>query len=217
MQLPQSIRTLTPDRWRHDPRLRALALGAGLIPPRPMHSAGEAAQLADLAGQARVVVELGVYEGSSAVVLVRALPPGGVLHLVDPFLPAGSALPAGWQAYPVATRRAVERHRPAGVSVEWHLARSQDAGRSWTGDQVDLVFIDGDHSPQACLEDWEVWHSHVRRGGRVAFHDARLGQADGTGHPGPTEVVNRLFRDSRPPGWRIEREVDSLVVVRCAS
>jgi predicted O-methyltransferase YrrM len=97
----------------------------------------------------------------------------------------------------------------------WHIARSQDLGRIWAGPQTDLVFIDGDHSPDGCREDWEVWHPHVRPGGAVAFHDARLDLPGGTGGPGPTSVVNELFRGSQPPpGWSIAHEVDTLVVVR---
>ena len=47
----------------------------------------------------------------------------------------------------------------------------------------------------------------------MAFHDARADCADGTGGPGPTSVVNELFR-SNDSGWKIADEVDSLVVVR---
>jgi hypothetical protein len=77
------------------------------------------------------------------------------------------------------------------------------------------VFIDGDHSPEACREDWEVWNGHVRAGGVVAFHDARRGLPSGEGGPGPTAVVTDLFRSGPPPhGWRIAHEVDTLVVVQ---
>lgn len=216
MILPGPLRHLTPARVRDNPRVRAFALAAGLIPPRPMHSPAEARLLTQLAGEAEVVVELGVYEGSSAVVLVAALPAGGVLHLVDPFTAAGSALPAGWQASPVATRRAVERRRPDGVRVRWHIARSQDVGRGWSEGPVDLVFVDGDHSPDAVRGDWQAWQAHVRPGGRMAFHDARRGQPGGHGAGGPTEVIDALFRQDTQPQWRIEHEVDSLVVVRRA-
>ena len=37
---------------------------------------------------------------------------------------------------------------------------------------VDLLFIDGDHSYEAVRADWENYHSLVRPGGIVAFHDA---------------------------------------------
>jgi hypothetical protein len=75
------------------------------------------------------------------------------------------------------------------------------------------VFIDGDHSPEGCGEDWEVWHPQVRAGGAVAIHDARYGRPGGTGSsPGPTQVVDEL-RGAMPSGWRIAAEVDTLVVV----
>jgi hypothetical protein len=82
-------------------------------------------------------------------------------------------------------------------------------GREWAGGPVDLVFIDGDHSPEAVREDWEVWSPHVCPGGHVAFHDAN-GRS-----PGPSAVVDELFYGAEPvPGWTVERAVESLLVVR---
>ena len=152
MALPKSLRRLTPDRIRDDPRLRALALGAGLIPPRTMHSDGEAAALARIARVSARVVELGVYEGSSAIVLARAMKPAAELHLVDPFVdPEGKALRVGAGATPSASRRAVARAvGPDGPSIRWHIEFSQALGREWAGGPVDFVFIDGDHSAEGC-------------------------------------------------------------------
>jgi predicted O-methyltransferase YrrM len=218
MAAPKALRRLAPDRLRDDPRLRAIALGAGLIPPRTMHSAAEGAALVRLAAGTRRVVELGVYEGSSAVVLCRALGPEAELHLIDPFVDAtGWALRPGASASATATRLAVRRAAlGSGPKVRWYLERSQDVGRSWSGGPVDLVFIDGDHSPEGCREDWEVWQHHVSPDGAVAFHDARAGRPDGGGSPGPTSVVDDLFR-AADSGWSIAEEVDSLVVVRRAA
>jgi predicted O-methyltransferase YrrM len=216
MPVPRALRRLAPDALRDDPRLRALALGLGVIPPRPMNSEAEMAVLARLARSSRCVVELGVYEGSSAVVLCRALDAGDELHLIDPFLAGGNALREGHRANRTATRLAVRRAAGRdGPTIHWHIARSQDVGREWQADQVDLVFVDGDHSLGGARQDWEVWHPHVRSGGWIAFHDARLGQPGGSGHPGPSAVVDELFRDGRTD-WKITDEVDSLVVVQRA-
>jgi hypothetical protein len=215
MSAPKALRRLTPDRLRDDPRLRAVALGVGLIPPRPMHSDNEAAVLTRLARGAGRVVELGVYEGSSAVMLCRALDSDAELHLIDPFIdPVGASLRAGWRANPTATRRAVSRANPRnGPAIHWHIARSQDVGRGWTGGPVDLLFIDGDHSAAGCREDWDVWQRHIAPSGAVAFHDARDGIPGGRGGPGPTGVVDELFRQGTSE-WEISDEIDSLVVVR---
>ena len=182
-----------------------------------MHSPAEADVLARLAGPAARVVEIGVYEGSSAVVLCRAMAPSAELHLIDPFVDeSGAALPPNWSAVPAATRMSVGAspvttvRRRAGTSPAARMS-----GADWAGGEVDFVFIDGDHSAQACREDWDVWNSHVRPGGAVAFHDARLEQPNGTGSPGPTAVVDELFRSPAPPaGWSIANEIDTLVVVR---
>lgn len=206
-----------PGRMRDHPGLRAITLAIGLIPPRTMHTAAEAELLRRLSSGARCVVEIGVYEGSSALVFCDALRHDAQLHLIDPFVDdSGASMLPGWHATPSATRFAVQRRiRSGGPSVRWHIARSQDVGRDWRGPAIDLVFIDGDHSQQGCHEDWEVWHPHVRPGGAIAFHDARLGSPDGTGSPGPTAVVTELFRGAAPlDGWRLADEVDTLVTVR---
>jgi biotin operon repressor len=45
--------------------------------------------------------------------------------------------------------------------------------------------------------------------------DARQGVAGGRGLPGPTAVVDRLFRGPGAlRGWRVDREVDRAVAVR---
>jgi predicted O-methyltransferase YrrM len=213
--IPKSLRRLTPDRLRDDVRLRGLAVGTGLIPPRTMHSDAEAALLRELAAGRRRVVEIGVYEGSSAVVLCDVLGPEAELHLIDPFGHHSSALPPGWGATEQASKRVVARAaRRGGPRVRWHVAFSADVARDWS-QPVDLVFIDGDHSEDGCATDWDQWHGFVEPGGAVVFHDARAGQPGGHGLPGPTAVVDGLFRGERPvPGWRIAHEADGAVAVK---
>jgi hypothetical protein len=218
MPLPKAIRRLTPDRVRDDPRVRALAVGTGVIPPRTMHSDGEAALLAELARGRRRVVEIGVFEGSSAIVLCGALDPGAELHLIDPFGHQPSALREGAAATEWATRRVVERaaRRSSGPRLHWHVDFSASVAERWTL-PVDLVFIDGDHSEIGVTKDWDLWHGFVVEGGTVLFHDARESQPGGRGLPGPTAVVDRLFRGPRAlPDWDIAAEVDRAVAVTCA-
>ena len=213
--LPQALRRAVPDRVRDDVRLRALAVGAGLIPPRTMHSAQERDLLQRLARGASRVVEIGVYEGSSAVALCEVLGPEAELHLIDPFGHHPTALPTGWGATERASRRVVARAaRNGGPRVVWHVALSEDAAQGWTA-PADLVFVDGDHAEAATRLDWELWHEHVRPGGHLLFHDAREGKPEGRGLPGPTRVVDELFRGAQPvAGWSIAAEVDRTVAVR---
>ena len=224
--LPASLRRLTPTGLRDDVRLRALAVGTGLIPPRTMHSADDASVLLDLARDARLVVEIGVYEGASAIALCGVLPAGADLHLVDPFGRHPDALPSGWGATEWATRRAVARalrgRGSQAPAVHWHTCLSTELATSWlrevgreVGREVDLVFIDGDHSEAGCELDWSEWHPFVRPGGHVVFHDARAGIPEGRGLPGPTAVVTRHFRSGGDAcGWEIAAESDRTVAVR---
>ena len=215
--IPAALRGLTPKRLRDDVRLRAAALALGLIPPRTMHSPQDARILRRAAVGARRVVEIGVYEGSSAVVLYEALGADAELHLIDPFGRHPDALPRGWGASERATRRVLARaaRRPGGggARVRWHVSLSEDVAASWR-EALDLVFIDGDHSEEGCERDWSCWHGFVVPGGQVVFHDARAGEPAGRGLPGPTAVVGRHFREGSLPGWEIAAEADRTVAVR---
>jgi hypothetical protein len=150
-------------------------------------------------------VQIGVYEGASALVLVAGLPQGADLHLVEPFGDGGRwREPVDERAVRAVVGRAARRR--GGPRVQWHVATSPEVARGWDT-QVDLLCIDGDHAPAACRLDWDLWSAHVRPGGVVAFQDARGGD------PGPTAVVDELFGAGDPPGWRVLAERDTVVAV----
>ncbi len=214
--LPQSLRSRVPPRLRDDVRLRAVALGLGVIPPRTMHSDADAEVLLGAARGAHRVVEIGVYEGASALLLAGALGPPAELHLIDPFGRRPDALPGDWAASESATRllvtRRVRRLGAAAPRVRWHVALSQEVAARWVG-EVDLVFVDGDHSERGCELDWILWSRFVPVGGHVVLHDARAGIAGGRGLPGPTAVVERYLRVSGST-WEIVAEADRTVAAR---
>lgn len=198
-------------------RLRAVALGLGLIPPRTMHSAQDAEVLLQASKGARRVVEIGVYEGSSALLLAGALGPAAELHLIDPFGRRPDALPSGWGASEWATRRLVARRlrrlRGFAPRVHWHVDLSHEVAARWS-QQADLVFVDGDHSEHGCDLDWRAWEPFVKVGGYVVFHDARAGIPGGRGLPGPTAVVERYLRGGANGRWEIAKESDATVAAR---
>jgi predicted O-methyltransferase YrrM len=215
--LPAGLRRSVPTRVRDDVRLRALALASGLIPARGMHSEEDLRVLREAARGARLAVEIGVYEGASALALMEVLGPDGELHLIDPFGHHRDALPSGWGASEWATKRTVARQaRRLGARsprVHFHVALSHEIAASWGAQgEPDFVFIDGDHSEHGCELDWESWAPSVSAGGRVVFHDARAGMEGGRGLPGPSAVVARLFGGAGTPGWSVVAEADRTVV-----
>lgn len=63
---------------------------------------------------------------------------------------------------------------------------------------VDVLFIDGDHTPSGVRMDWELWSPLVRRGGTVAFHDS---WSAGAGEEGVADLVAELRREAPSIEW----------------
>jgi len=55
-------------------------------------------------------------------------------------------------------------------------ATSEEAVKNWDR-PIRFLFIDADHSYEACLKDYSLWAPHVAECGLIAFHD--YGQAEG--------------------------------------
>jgi hypothetical protein len=94
--------------------------------------------------------------------------------------------------------------RKTGVEAAAEAAR--------TGKQVDLVFIDGDHSWEGVSGDWNAWSPLVRMGGHVALHDSRSTPTRNLEEAGSARFTRDVVRHA--PGWRVVEEVDSLTVVQ---
>ena len=64
----------------------------------------------------------------------------------------------------------------------------------------DFIWIDGDHSYEACKNDLEDWLPLLEAGGIIAFHDSApitSSPASHRGYSGPIRVVGELKKDSR--------------------
>jgi len=199
----------TPERRTHSLLRHPVFAVIGLRPILGQHTRAEDAALKEWATGRSRLVEIGVAEGASAVALRRVMSAEGSLWLIDPFhLSRVQHL----NAMKRAAHRAVN-----GISngrVVWINKFSFDAVKDWV-DQIDFLFLDGDHSEAGVQRDWDDWYQYVMPGGIVAFHDAAIFRGGWT-QPnwGPVRVVDRLFRSRPLSGWRIVHEVDSLVVVQ---
>jgi predicted O-methyltransferase YrrM len=187
--------------WRSRPIFGALRLRR----PAAQHTEAEGLMLRDLAGDARVVVEIGVAEGGSAWEAAQVMRRDATLHLIDPYLrrTMGRVVPA----------RRVAKRLVASVArgrVEWHECCSHEAVVGWN-DRIDLLFIDGDHSYEGVRQDFEDWTPHLAEHGRVALHDARLGPAWTSPDDGPVRLLAELAESS---DWVMIHGVDSLAVLQ---
>jgi predicted O-methyltransferase YrrM len=139
------------------------------------------------ASGARTVVEIGTWEGGSAVAILRSLAADGRLYCVDPYPRATLGRISASQLVARRTTRRLSRGR-----LTWLRADSSSAERGWTG-PIDLLLIDGLHTPDGVDDDWRAWARHVGPDGLVVFrHD--------------------VF--AAPSGWIVEDAGPSLALAR---
>jgi MMP 1-O-methyltransferase len=137
------------------------------------------------------VLEIGSYCGKSTIYLAAAASAAGqVVVTVDHHRGSEEHQP-GWEYHdpglvdPVTGRLdTLPRLRAtlAAAGLEEHVVvvvgRSAEVARLW-GTPLGLVFIDGGHSEQAAVIDYEGWAPWVAPGGALAIHDVFPNPADG--------------------------------------
>ncbi len=123
---------------------------------------GELAYLAEVASQAGVAIEMGVYMGRSAKVMLDANPS---LHLwaVDPFMVDGTFETARYFMREEIVQGRCEilrKYTPEGAHQLSHM----------TG-KIDLIFIDAAHDFSNVQMDIRTWAPLLKMGGLLCGHD----------------------------------------------
>lgn len=141
------------------------------------------------------VVEIGRFRGGSTFLIAAALE-RGVVHSYDLGTRQG-------RDGNELDRQLVEALGRYGLSdrVRLHTADSRTAPPT---PDVDLLFIDGDHSEDGVRADFEHWSPHLRPGAHLLFHDA-VDAADFAppAEAGPAQVVATIgdrFSPASAPG-----------------
>jgi len=118
----------------------------------------------------RTVVEIGRGRGGTLWALCRAAADDATIVSVD--LPGG---PFGGMADTADIRDRLAAH--AGPGQHLHLVQADSRAPETVervrelAPQVDLLFIDGDHTYEGVAADYELYAPLVRPGGLIAFHD----------------------------------------------
>ena len=163
------------------------------------------------------VVEIGSWVGVGTCYLACGLRAGrgGRVYAVDTY--GGTTLDANSQAAWAASVAKLGgstlplfRKHVAAFGLEDLVvpieADSVRAAAQWTGEGIDLLYIDGDHFYQAVRSDFEAWWPRVKLGGVVMFHDYD------DRHPGVKRLVDEV-RAGPLKGVSAE-QVGSLLTVR---
>jgi predicted O-methyltransferase YrrM len=142
------------------------------------------------------VLEIGTCRGGTLFLLSRFAAPDA--HVISVDVPAGRF---GGGYSPTHTRLyrafAGRRQRLQLVLGDSHEPSTLETVETKLGGrQLDLLFIDGDHTYEGARRDFEMYAPLVRDGGLIAFHDIV---------PGPPHLVGgvpRLWQELRTPEAR---------------
>lgn len=117
----------------------------------------------------KVCVELGSWQGASAIPVARAIRRwGGTLTCVDTW---GGDIEEAHKT-PWMMLSCVKNMTLAGVAGNVRLipTSTQEAAQYWT-EPIDYLYIDADHTYPGVITDLGAWGCHVKRGGLILGDD----------------------------------------------
>jgi predicted O-methyltransferase YrrM len=158
----------------------------------------EAALLYRLARDVRTgpLVEIGRFKGGSTIVFANALPESVELWSYDAHIALRPDMPG--ERLDAELHDALER---LGVAHKVHLVVGDSRTVDFPPGEIELLFIDGDHSYEGAKADFERWGVRVRPGGHVLFHDAVDTGGYGNHYPGVVRAVGEIGAGwERQPG-----------------
>jgi predicted O-methyltransferase YrrM len=138
-------------------------------------------------------VEIGRFKGGSTITLASALPAGVELWSYDLHVALRPDMPG--DQLDRELREALERY---GLASKVHLVVADSRKVEPPAAQIELVFIDGDHSYEGARADFDRWGALVMPGGHMLFHDAVDRGGYGNVYPGVSRAVEEVAGTS---GW----------------
>jgi len=134
-------------------------------------SPGELTWLASFAKSCEKIVEFGCFHGRSTRALADNIYPGGRIYAVDPWngeyrTDGGQEVEIYTFAFPIF-RNNLHDHIRAGTVIP-SRAYSENFRLPF---QVDMIFIDGDHTLKNVRKDLERAEALVKSGGIISGHD----------------------------------------------
>jgi predicted O-methyltransferase YrrM len=126
----------------------------------------------------KALLEIGTCNGGTLFVLSRLADPSASVFSID--LPGGR-FGGGYQLLRVPFLRRMKKSKQ-----QLHLLRADShkpetrliLAHALQDAQLDLLFIDGDHTYDGVRRDFEMYSGLVRPGGIIAFHDIVQGQEE---------------------------------------
>jgi predicted O-methyltransferase YrrM len=162
-----------------------------------------------------IIVEIGSFLGSGSILLAgaRKLRRSGKVHCIDPFdgsgdsvsVPEYTRILADYTNAPqIQTFRDNIRHAGLANWVSVHQGQAQQIGMDWCV-PIDMMFMDGDQSPEGVSAAYESWAPWLKPNGVLALHNSNP-RAYAPGHDGHFRLRERLLAAA---DYALTREVGS--------
>lgn len=142
-----------------------------------LHNARGREQLVARLPKNGIGAEVGVWKGMFSRRLLQGTAPAE-LHLVDPWAFSAEFPQRRYGGAAVSDQKGMDTiYRDVAAAfqknprVKIHRLRSADAAPQFPDAYFDWVYIDGDHSYQAVLQDLRLWYPKIRIGGLLAGDD----------------------------------------------
>ena len=143
------------------------------------------------------ILEIGRYYGGSAFLFAVASDHNSMVTSID-------IAPQNDELLQIALRK-------SGLAHKVQLLIGDSRGAEARADFYDLIFVDGDHSYNGVLKDYEYWRKAVKPGGCLAFHNAAAGRPHTVTLPGPFRLAQEIADRDREY-YRREPDVGSLAL-----
>lgn len=143
------------------------------------------------------ILEIGRYYGGSAFLFAVAGDHNSMVTSID-------IAPQNDELLQIALKK-------SGLAHKVQLLVGDSRGGEASADFYDLIFVDGDHSYESVLKDYEHWRKAVKPGGYLALHNAAAGGPHTAAAPGPFRLAQEIAaRDGEY--YRREPDVGSLAL-----
>lgn len=155
------------------------------------------------------VVEVGTWVGESAIAMHAGMGPGGRVFCVDT-MQGSAGDQTGEMAKAIGSEELKEWWTKNvgdlnGNGILLKIGESSQVARGMQPQQLDAVFIDGDHTAEGLRRDIDAWFRHVADDGFIIGHDW---------HPAFPDVEKTVLEWVEPLGVRVRRiENTSLWIV----
>jgi predicted O-methyltransferase YrrM len=155
----------------------------------------ERTTLYKLAKNKNSVIEIGSFLGASATAFVPALDHTGVLYAIDTW--KNDAMSEGIRDTKGDFIKNVGEHIKKIEMIQGYSSQMCEVLSSTITSPVDVLFIDGDHSFEGALADWQNYRKFLGSGSIVIFHD--FGWAEGVKRVVDEYVINNVSEYNNLP------------------